>query len=176
MVFGLATGNKIALGGMGALFIAFALVSAFVVPRRNPSFPGRNVGLYVLVTACFFLAMMATVLIFGKEEEKEAGGEGGIGITAPKTTPAEGGGEYANGDAAAGKAVFIKAAGCNSCHTLKAANATGTVGPNLDQAKPPRDLIIARVTKGKGPMPPFKGTLSDKQIADVVAFVYDSTH
>jgi cytochrome c2 len=33
--------------------------------------------------------------------------------------------------AAAGKQVFT-ANGCSSCHTLAAANATGTVGPNLD--------------------------------------------
>jgi cytochrome c2 len=35
--------------------------------------------------------------------------------------------------AAAGKAVFTGAAGCTGCHTLGAANATGTIGPNLDQ-------------------------------------------
>ncbi len=34
--------------------------------------------------------------------------------------------------AAAGKAVFAGSAGCSSCHTLAAAGATGTVGPNLD--------------------------------------------
>ena len=34
--------------------------------------------------------------------------------------------------AAAGKAVFTGAAGCSGCHTLAAANATGTVGPDLD--------------------------------------------
>jgi len=33
---------------------------------------------------------------------------------------------------AAGKAVFTGSAGCSSCHTLAAAGATGTVGPNLD--------------------------------------------
>ncbi len=33
---------------------------------------------------------------------------------------------------AAGKAVFTGSAGCSSCHTLAAAGATGTVGPDLD--------------------------------------------
>ena len=33
--------------------------------------------------------------------------------------------------AAAGKAVFTGSAGCGSCHTLAAAGATGTVGPEL---------------------------------------------
>ena len=37
------------------------------------------------------------------------------------------------GNAAAGKAVFA-ANGCSSCHTFKPANATGTIGPDLDKA------------------------------------------
>jgi mono/diheme cytochrome c family protein len=38
---------------------------------------------------------------------------------------------------AAGKSVFTGIGGCGSCHTLAAAGATGTVGPNLDkQLKP----------------------------------------
>ena len=41
----------------------------------------------------------------------------------------------AAGDAAAGKEVFASA-GCAGCHTLADAGSTGTVGPNLDEAKP----------------------------------------
>ncbi len=79
------------------------------------------------------------------------------------------------GDPAAGKQVFATA-GCASCHTLKDAGAKGTVGPNLDQAKPPVDLVIDRVTNGKGVMPSFSGQLSAKQIADVAAYVVQATH
>jgi mono/diheme cytochrome c family protein len=86
------------------------------------------------------------------------------------TVPAQ----YKNGDAVAGKQVF-ETAGCKGCHTLKDAGATGTVGPNLDQAKPALSLVVARVTKGQGAMPPFKGQLSDKQIADVAAYVVKAT-
>jgi sulfite dehydrogenase len=81
-----------------------------------------------------------------------------------------------NGDAKAGKVVFTTTAGCASCHTLKDAAAVGTIGPNLDNAQPEKALIFERVTKGKGQMPSFKGTLSDTQIADVVAYVYSATH
>src|SRR5829696_7034367 len=69
IVFALATGHKIAIGVMGAIFIAFALVSSFVLPRRNPNFPNRNVGLYVLATVVLFAAMLTTILVFGIEEE-----------------------------------------------------------------------------------------------------------
>ena len=78
------------------------------------------------------------------------------------------------GDAVAGKLVFTKYS-CAGCHTLKAANATGNVGPDLDRAKPPLARIIDRVIRGGGSMPGFKGLLSDRQIADVAAFVFQST-
>jgi mono/diheme cytochrome c family protein len=71
---------------------------------------------------------------------------------------------------AQGKDVFAKS-GCASCHTLKDAGATGTVGPNLDQAKPPKDLVVERVTNGKPPMPAFKGQLSDQEIQAVAEYV-----
>jgi mono/diheme cytochrome c family protein len=79
------------------------------------------------------------------------------------------------GDATAGKQVFASA-GCGGCHTLKDAGATGNVGPNLDQTKPALAKILDRVTNGKSPMPSFKGQLTDKQIADVAAYVFKSTH
>ena len=69
-----------------------------------------------------------------------------------------------------GKTVFQKA-GCTSCHTLADAGATGTVGPNLDQAKPPKALVADRVTNGKGVMPSFRGQLSETEIDAVATYV-----
>jgi mono/diheme cytochrome c family protein len=78
------------------------------------------------------------------------------------------------GDPTAGKAIFLKA-GCTGCHTLADAKSTGTVGPNLDQAKPDYRKATARVTLGKGAMPSFKGQLTDQQIADVASYVVTAT-
>jgi mono/diheme cytochrome c family protein len=78
------------------------------------------------------------------------------------------------GDATAGKAVFASS-GCGSCHTLAAAGASGNVGPNLDEAKPDTELVVTRVTKGMGVMPPFGEQLDPQQIADVAAYVTQST-
>jgi cytochrome c6 len=75
------------------------------------------------------------------------------------------------GDPAAGKVVFTGAGTCGQCHTLADAGTSGTVGPNLDDAKPSSDLVVDRVTNGQGVMPPFKDTLTEKQIADVAAYV-----
>jgi mono/diheme cytochrome c family protein len=78
------------------------------------------------------------------------------------------------GDPTAGRALFLKS-GCISCHTLADAHATGTVGPNLDQAKPDYRLATARITLGKGVMPSFKGQLTAQQIADVASYVVKAT-
>jgi mono/diheme cytochrome c family protein len=86
------------------------------------------------------------------------------------TTQAATTGATAEGDATAGKQVFASA-GCSGCHTLKDAGATGNVGPNLDDAKPDAALVTDRVTNGQGVMPSFKDQLSEKQIADVAAYV-----
>jgi mono/diheme cytochrome c family protein len=101
-----------------------------------------------------------------------AGGAATAGGTAtrqaPATTTTGGGG---GGDLVAqGKQVF-ESAGCTSCHTLKDAGSTGTVGPNLDQAKPPKSLVVDRVTNGKGAMPSFKSQLSAAQIDAVATYV-----
>jgi mono/diheme cytochrome c family protein len=73
-------------------------------------------------------------------------------------------------DAAVGAKVFASA-GCGSCHTLAAAKSSGQVGPNLDDAKPSYDVVVAKVTDGGGGMPAFGGQLSEQQIRDVAAFV-----
>jgi mono/diheme cytochrome c family protein len=75
---------------------------------------------------------------------------------------------------AEGKRIFASA-GCVACHTLKAAGATGNVGPNLDQVRPSYDKVIERVTNGKPPMPSFRGKLSAREIQDVARFVSSST-
>jgi mono/diheme cytochrome c family protein len=182
VVAGLSTGHKIGLAAVGIAFIVFALVSSFVLTRRDPDFPGKKgLGWYVVLCIAFFVAMIAAVLVFGKES-KEATGPGAATTTASSTAPAATTTAAAattttavQGDPAAGKAVFASA-GCNGCHTLKAAGATGTVGPNLDDLKPAYDRIVHQVEVGGGPMPAFKGRLSDADIHNVAAFVYTSTH
>jgi mono/diheme cytochrome c family protein len=71
-----------------------------------------------------------------------------------------------------GKEIFTST--CGSCHTLADAGTSGTVGPNLDDAKPPKDLVVDRVTNGKGAMPSFKGTLDPQQIEAVADYVSSS--
>jgi cbb3-type cytochrome c oxidase subunit III len=64
---------------------------------------------------------------------------------------------------------------CGSCHVLAEAGTKGTVGPNLDQAKPQLQAAIRQITNGGGGMPPFKGTLSEQQIQRLAQYVVEST-
>jgi mono/diheme cytochrome c family protein len=83
---------------------------------------------------------------------------------------------HKKGDAKKGTSVFASA-GCGGCHTLSAAHATGTVGPNLDSLKPNYQAVTAQVTNGGAGMPAFGKTnqLNTQQIADVAAYVVTST-
>ena len=148
-------------------FIAWALITAIFVPKRSEGFPKR-LDAYIVVSVLLFIAQMSAVVwVTGTQETEEEthAAETGGGAT-------EGGGttQEPAGDAAAGKQVF-ESAGCVACHTLADAGSTGTVGPNLDEAKPPATLVVTRVTEGAGAMPSFKDKLTEKQIQDVAAYV-----
>jgi mono/diheme cytochrome c family protein len=79
------------------------------------------------------------------------------------------GGEEAAGGAADGAALFTQ--NCAGCHTLKAANATGTVGPNLDTLGADEATVQKQVENGGGGMPAFKGTLSPEEITALAKYV-----
>ena len=83
------------------------------------------------------------------------------------TTPTTGGGaQQAN---AQGKQIFTQ--NCGSCHALKDAATTGTIGPDLDQLAPDTATVARQVTNGGGPMPAFKGQLTNAQIQAVSQYV-----
>jgi mono/diheme cytochrome c family protein len=73
-----------------------------------------------------------------------------------------------------GAKVFADA-GCDDCHTLSAAGATGTVGPNLDELQPDAARVENKVRSGGGGMPSFEDRLSDQEITDVAEFVEAAT-
>ena len=91
---------------------------------------------------------------------------GASSLAASTTTPAV---KPSPATLALGKAVFK--ANCTLCHTLAAAGAHGSVGPNLDKVKPTQARVIRQVTNGGGVMPSFKGRLSAAKIKAVAAYV-----
>jgi len=102
-----------------------------------------------------------------KEEPVEEAEEEPAEEEPAEEEPAEGGGEAAAGGE--GKTVFTS--NCASCHTLKAAGATGEVGPNLDELGPDEATVEKQVINGGGGMPAFGGTLTPEEIKEVAAYV-----
>jgi len=68
-----------------------------------------------------------------------------------------------------GKSIF--AANCSRCHILADAGTSGTIGPNLDESRPSKELTVDRVTNGQGAMPSFKDSLDAAQIQAVADYV-----
>jgi mono/diheme cytochrome c family protein len=193
VLLALTTNQKFGLAGTAAVFIAFALISAILIPRGKPDFPGRR-GLvpFILVAAILTIAMLGAVEVFAKEEhpEAEAPGETTPEPPPPPTTTKTTGTttgtttttEQPPGSAAAGRAVFTSA-GCGACHTFAPAGTSGSVGPDLDEALQGQDAEFIRqsivdpnaeITQGynAGVMPQnFGQELSPQQLDDLVAFL-----
>ena len=186
MLLAITTTGKVVLLVVAGTFIAFSLLVSMVIPRRRPGFPGKDLPAFVAVCVLLFGAQIAAVVwVTGTQEVEAEAAE--TPSTPEPTTPAPTTPPAATtptttesvtttapagdpGDATTGKSVFASA-GCTACHTLKDAGATGTVGPNLDDAKPPYSLVIDRVTHGKGVMPSFSGKLSATDIENVAKYV-----
>ena len=100
------------------------------------------------------------------------GGSSGSSSSSSSAPPASssststGGAENASTE---GKQVFTR--NCGGCHTLKDAGTTGSVGPDLDELKPPKATVVRQVNNGGGPMPAFKGRLTPAQINAVATYV-----
>ena len=59
-------GHEIGLIIVAAIFIAFALVASFLVPRYKPDFPGPDgIGVFAIASLLMFALMVAAVNFFG---------------------------------------------------------------------------------------------------------------
>jgi mono/diheme cytochrome c family protein len=190
VVLGLATSNKIWLAAFAGVFIAFALIASFVLPRRNPDFPGeQGRNWFILATLALFAAMMFAVAVFAAEDEEEARGQE-AGEVATETAPgeepqpqetAEGPG---GGDPQAGREVFASQ-GCGSCHAFSAAGTNASTGPDLDESlegddpEHIRESIVDPRAELESGFPPIMPTdygekLSPTQLEDLVAFLSET--
>jgi cytochrome c oxidase subunit I len=121
------------------------------MPRRTPRVgPSVNVGLGMATALTAVLVSGLLVVMRGGQD------------TANAASPAD-----------AGAQIFATS-GCQGCHTLAKAGASGTVGPNLDQLKPTADLVKNIVTNGRGAMPPFAAQLTPEQIDQLATYVATS--
>ena len=87
MALGLSTSHEIGIAVVGGCFVLFALVSAVLIPRYRPNFPGRRLPLFVAITILFFVGMMTAVLVLGREsKEAKAEPQPTTTSTSPTTT------------------------------------------------------------------------------------------
>ena len=146
--------------GLGVVLLAFSGRASVRHRRGAPTRAGRRfVGVVVaIVVVGLGLAVpLAIGVVNGNDHAKNA--PGGVDLSASQ---------------AAGRSVFAKY--CATCHTLKASNAVGKVGPNLDVLHPPQGLLLDAIAKGRargqGQMPAGLVDGADAQdVADYVAAV-----
>jgi mono/diheme cytochrome c family protein len=97
---------------------------------------------------------LAIGVVNGNDHAKSA--PGGVDLTAAQVS---------------GRATFAKY--CATCHTLRASNAVGKVGPNLDILHPPKALVLNAIAEGRargnGQMP--AGLVNGQDAQDVAAYV-----
>jgi mono/diheme cytochrome c family protein len=156
---------------MGALlfigaWVLLGLVVFFIAISGGPR--GARARLYgqtrtarrvtAVVVAVVFLGMgiaIPAIVIAGNESDDEAG------AARVKLTKSQ----------ESGRELFGQV--CQQCHVLKAANAVGRTGPDLDRLKPPRSLVLDAITngraRGQGTMP--TGLYTGQDAEDVASFV-----
>jgi mono/diheme cytochrome c family protein len=146
--------------GLGESTIQSVVRTQIAYPIEEPTTgqPGMPQDIFTGDDAESVAAYVASVAGLAATGEPPADDSGG------QTTPKESGGQVD------GAAVFAEA-GCGSCHTFAAAGASGTIGPNLDESMPSKELAMERVREGMGAMPSFADQLSPEQIAAVADYV-----
>ena len=144
--------------GLAVVFVAFSGGPRGVErSRRGPSRISRRVvavAVAVVVAGLGVAVPLAIGLVNGDDHAKNA--PGGVDLNAAE---------------ASGRTTFAKY--CSTCHTLKASNAVGKVGPNLDVLHPPKALILDAIkngrARGQGQMP--AGVVDGQDAQDVAAYV-----
>jgi mono/diheme cytochrome c family protein len=144
--------------GLAVVFLAFGSGPAGARLRRKvASRPGRRlvvVAVLIVIVGLGVAVPLAIGLVNGDDHAKSA--PGGVDLSASQV---------------AGRATFAKY--CATCHTLRASNAVGKVGPNLDTLHPPKALILDAIAKGRargnGQMP--AGLVDGQDAQDVAAYV-----
>jgi mono/diheme cytochrome c family protein len=143
--------------GLAVLAFAFSGRAGARYRRDAPTRAGRRF-VAIVVTIVVVLLGVAVPLAIGvvNSNDHAKSAPGGVDLTASEE---------------AGRAVF--ATYCSTCHTLKASNAVGKVGPNLDVLHPPKGLILDAIAKGRargqGQMP--AGLVDGEDAQDVAAYV-----
>jgi mono/diheme cytochrome c family protein len=134
--------------------------------RRRKGDRRFYVWLFGFLAGLFVLGLMAIAYVIGFSNGKDEGRKVQPAATQASNTETQ----AAQPPVGPGKDLF--ASTCGGCHTLSAAETTGTVGPNLDDLKPDQATVQAAIQNGgagSGAMP--ANLLTGTQAEQVAAFV-----
>jgi mono/diheme cytochrome c family protein len=144
--------------GLGLLFIALSGGPSGASQRlMSTSRAGRRVATVLFVFAVLLLGAIVPAAVISAVQDKDDIPEANVsGLTAAEKE---------------GRELFGKR--CSNCHTLKAANAIASVGPNLDQLRPNKALVLDAIengrSRGNGQM--AGGLYTGQDADDVASFV-----
>jgi mono/diheme cytochrome c family protein len=146
-----------------AAFVTLGLVvviAAFAGKRRAGDQPSRaaNRLLYTgIAIVCLAIGLgVPGLLMVQNADSAPEKAVGGVDLTAAQVN---------------GRELFTR--NCSNCHTLRASNAVGKTGPNLDELRPPEGLVLNAIlvgrARGAGNMP--AGLLTGDDAKDVASYV-----
>ena len=123
---------------------------------QSQSRRGRRATVTVIVFLCLAFGVALPTLVIANDEHQDKAGRADVKLTAAEKR---------------GRELFGHT--CNQCHTLAASKTVGRVGPNLDNLRPPKALILNAIAQGRargvGRMP--AQLLQGQDAQDVAAYV-----
>ncbi len=144
------------------IVIGLCVVAAAFAGRRGPSSGppsrGSNAVLYTgIAIICLGIGLgIPGLLVVADANNSEQDVVGGIELTAAQAN---------------GRELFTR--NCATCHTLRASNAVGQTGVNLDALRPPAALVLNAILQGRargnGNMP--AGLVTGDNAKDVASYV-----
>ena len=119
---------------LGAVFLGFSGgPSGARKQRRATTRRGRRSTLVLFIAALVVLGFAIPLAVIAADKDRNSIPEADV----KALTPLQGHGRELFGQR------------CRNCHTLKAANASAKVGPNLDSLAPPKALVLDAIHKGR---------------------------
>ncbi|HYM58922.1 MAG TPA: c-type cytochrome [Solirubrobacteraceae bacterium] len=120
--------------GLGVLFVAMSGGPAGARRRmQGQSRRGRRLAIVGFVLAVLVLGLGIPAAVIATVDSRDDIPEANVvNLTAQEKR---------------GRELFAER--CSNCHTLKAANAVAQVGPNLDNLRPPKGLVLDAINKGR---------------------------
>jgi mono/diheme cytochrome c family protein len=124
-------------------FVILAAIALFLAMTGGPrgaretlqtqSRRGRKGAMLAFIASLIVLGIAVPALVIASEHNRTAIPEANVGeLTSLQER---------------GRELFGQR--CRNCHSLKASNATAAIGPNLDDLRPPKSLVLDAIEKGR---------------------------